>query len=51
MISWLIRLGDAISQFLNVLGYTILAEVQAGTRPLPTESEFVALMPAMVWPT
>ena len=32
------------------LGYTILAEVQAGTRPMPTEAELIALLPPMVWP-
>lgn len=46
--------GIAFAEWMdncNALGYTILAEVQAGTRPLPTKSEFIALMPAMVWPT
>ena len=32
------------------LGYTILAEVQAQTRPMPTEAELIALLPPMVWP-
>lgn len=32
------------------LGYTILAEVQAGTRSMPTEAELIALLPPMVWP-
>ena len=30
--------------------YELLAEVQAGTRPIPTESELIALLPAIVWP-
>ena len=34
----------------NVLGYQILAEVQAGTRAMPTIEEFLQLLPAMVWP-
>lgn len=32
------------------LGYAILAEVQAGTRPMPTEAELISLLPPMVWP-
>lgn len=31
-------------------GYQVLAEVQAGVRPVPTPEEFVALLPAIVWP-
>ena len=30
--------------------YELLAEVQAGTRPIPTESELIALLPTIVWP-
>ena len=30
---------------------TIMAEVQAGTRPIPTKDELIAAMPTMVWPT
>lgn len=33
-----------------VLAYQIMAEVQAGTRPLPTIEEFIGLMPEMEWP-
>lgn len=33
-----------------VLAYQVLAEVQAGTRTLPTIEEFLALMPVMEWP-
>jgi hypothetical protein len=29
--------------------YELLAEVQAGTRPIPTESELIALLPAIQW--
>ena len=29
--------------------YELLAEVQAGTRPVPTESELIALLPAIQW--
>lgn len=32
------------------LGYQLLAEVTAGTRPVPTEAELLALLPAMQWP-
>lgn len=28
----------------------IMAEVQAGQRPVPTEAELIALLPAIVWP-
>ncbi len=31
-------------------GYQILAECQAGTRPIPTPEELIAELPAMVWP-
>ena len=30
---------------------TIMTEVQAGTRPIPTKDELIAAMPTMVWPT
>lgn len=46
--------GQAFAAWMdqcNALGYQVLAEVQAGTRPLPTESEFIAMLPPMVWPT
>ena len=29
---------------------TPMADVQAGTRPLPAEEELIAELPAMVWP-
>lgn len=35
----------------NVLGYTLIAEVKAGTKPLPSKAEFIAGLPPMVWPT
>jgi len=30
--------------------YAIMAEVQAGTRPIPTEAELLAELPAFTWP-
>ena len=34
----------------NALGYTILAEVNAGTRPAPTLEEFLGMLPQLSWP-
>ena len=35
----------------NVTAYTLLAEVQAGTRPLPSTTQaLIDLLPPMVWP-
>lgn len=34
----------------NATGYTVLAEVQAGQRPVPTLEEFLALLPVLTWP-
>jgi len=31
-------------------GYVILADVEAGTRAIPTEAELIAELPAFVWP-
>lgn len=31
-------------------GYELLAEVNAGTRAVPTEAELIGLLPAMQWP-
>lgn len=46
--------GQAFASWMdtcNALGYTMLAQVQAGTRPMPaTVDEALALLPAMVWP-
>lgn len=36
----------------NYAAYTLLSEVQAGTKPMPaTPAAFIALLPTMVWPT
>ena len=32
-------------------GYQIIAEVQAGTRPVPSAAELVAALPSIVWPS
>ena len=34
----------------NAHGYQVMAECEAGLRPIPTEAEFLAEMPVMVWP-
>lgn len=31
-------------------GYEIMGDVQAGVRPVPTEAEVLAELPAFVWP-
>lgn len=47
--------GQAFAAWMdtcNAMGYQFLAEVQAGTRPLPaTTQEFVNALPPMEWPT
>lgn len=46
--------GIAFAQWMdtcNALGYQMLAEVQAGTRPMPSSvAEALALLPEMIWP-
>ena len=32
-------------------GYQIIAEVQAGTRPVPSTAELVVALPSIVWPS
>lgn len=32
-------------------GYSILADVEAGIRAIPTEAELIAELPTFVWPT
>lgn len=34
-----------------MLGYQLVAEVRAGLRPVPTDEELLAMLPAMVWPS
>jgi hypothetical protein len=47
--------GQAFATWMdncNMIAYTLLAEVQAGTRALPTSTQaLLAEMPAMTWPT
>lgn len=31
-------------------GYDLLAKVQAGEAPIPTEEELIGMLPVMVWP-
>lgn len=42
-----VSLRDAVWAY----GYQIIAEVQAGTRPVPTAEELVAALPSIVWPS
>ena len=46
--------GQAFASWMdacNAFGYKFLAEVQAGTRPMPSSTqELIDLMPPMVWP-
>jgi len=32
-------------------GYQIIAEIQAGTRPVPSTAELVVALPSIVWPS
>ena len=44
--------GEAFAQWMdacNAHGYTVMAAVQAGTRPLPTWEELQAELPAAPW--
>lgn len=47
--------GQAFASWMdtcNAMAYTLLAEVQAGTRPLPaTTQALIDTLPAMEWPT
>jgi len=45
--------GTAFAQWMdscNALAYQMMHDVQMGTRPQPSMSEFLAAFPAMVWP-
>ena len=45
--------GTAFGQWMDscyLVGFGIMAEVQAGTRPVPTLDEVIAEFPVMVWP-
>ena len=45
--------GIAFAQWMdacNVVGYTMLADFQAGNIPQPTIAEMLAALPVMVWP-
>lgn len=45
--------GIAFAQWMdscNLIGYQLLADVQAGTRALPTVEEFIASLPPISWP-
>lgn len=34
----------------NMVGYRLMAEVKAGTRPVPTDAELIAALPVIEWP-
>ncbi|MBU1282694.1 MAG: hypothetical protein KJ989_12905 [Gammaproteobacteria bacterium] len=45
--------GMAFAKFMddcNMVGYTIMQQVKAGLRPVPTEAELIAEMPMIEWP-
>jgi hypothetical protein len=45
--------GNAAQQWMSLTwatAYAYIATVQAGTNPMPTAAEAVAMMPQMVWP-
>ncbi len=47
------REGQAFAVWMdncNAQGYSIMAEVFAGTRPQPTVDELLTLFPALMWP-
>lgn len=35
----------------NVYAYQVMAEVQDGSRPMPSEEELISELPELVWPT
>ena len=43
--------GVSLRDAVWACGYQIIAEVQAGTRPVPTAEELVAALPSIVWPS
>jgi len=34
----------------NIVAYTVMAECRAGMRPIPSDAELIAAMPAIAWP-
>ena len=42
-----VSLRDAVWAY----GYRIIAEIQAGTRPVPSAEELIAALPSIVWPS
>ena len=43
--------GVALRDAVWAYGYAVIAEVEAGTRPVPTVEELLAELPSIIWPS